>query len=345
MTRVTLIPGDGIGPEVTDVMKDVVAATGVKIDWEVQEAGMHVFERVGELVPASVYESIERNRIALKGPITTPIGKGFRSINVALRKKYDLFACVRPVKSVGIVSSKFSNVDLTIFRENTEDLYMGLEEEVSPDEMRSIKVITRSNSRRICVAAFDYAQLHHKSKVTVVTKANIMKLSDGLFLDVARDVAKDYPTIKLQEILVDNMCMQLVVKPETFEVIVTENLYGDILSDLCAGLVGGLGFVPGANLGKDMAIFEAVHGSAPDIAGKGIANPTALILTSAMMLRHLGHTEEAGWIESAVDTVYRDRENFTVDLGGSLGSTAIGLKIIQTVDELKGNAYGQKTVG
>jgi isocitrate dehydrogenase (NAD+) len=222
---------------------------------------------------------------------------------------------------------------------------MGLEEEVSPDEMRSIKVITRSNSRRICVAAFDYAQLHHKSKVTVVTKANIMKLSDGLFLDVARDVAKDYPTIKLQEILVDNMCMQLVVKPETFEVIVTENLYGDILSDLCAGLVGGLGFVPGANLGKDMAIFEAVHGSAPDIAGKGIANPTALILTSAMMLRHLGHTEEAGWIESAVDTVYRDRENFTVDLGGSLGSTAIGLKIIQTVDELKGNAYGQKTVG
>ena len=299
-----------------------------------------MLKKTGELVPESVYASIERNKIAIKGPITTPIGKGFRSINVALRLKYDLYACVRPVRSVGIVSPKFENVDLMIFRENTEDLYMGLEEQVSVDEARSIKVITRAKSERICKAAFAYAKLHHKAKVAVVTKANIMKLSDGLFLNVARDVAKEYPDILLQEVLVDNMCMQLVTNPQKYQVIVTENLYGDILSDLAAGLVGGLGFVPGANLGKDIAIFESVHGSAPDIAGKGIANPTAMILTSAMLLRHLGFNLEAAWIETAVDTVYQSESNFSCDLGGSLGSEAIGEKIIAVLSDLKGKSHG-----
>jgi isocitrate dehydrogenase (NAD+) len=343
MVRVTLIPGDGIGPEVSAIMKQVVAATGVDIHWDIEEAGLHMFERTGELVPASVYASIEQNRIAIKGPITTPIAKGFRSINVALRLKYDLYACVRPVKSIGIVSSKFENVDLTIFRENTEDLYMGLEEQVSPDEARSIKVITRFKSERICRSAFEYAKLHHKTNVAVVTKANIMKLSDGLFLEVARHVANDYPEILMQEVLVDNMCMQLVIRPQKYQVIVTENLYGDILSDLAAGLVGGLGFVPGANLGNDIAIFESVHGSALDIQGQGIANPTAMILTSAMMLRHLGYATEASWIQQAVDIVYRSSENFTCDLGGKLGSQAIGDKIIAVLTDLKGTSHDKET--
>jgi isocitrate dehydrogenase (NAD+) len=321
-------------------MKQVVAATAVDILWDIEEAGLHMLEKTGELVPPSVYASIESNKIAIKGPITTPIGKGFRSINVALRLKYDLYACVRPVKSIGIVSPKFENVDLTIFRENTEDLYMGLEEQISPDEAHSIKVITRFKSERICQAAFAYAKLHHKDSVAVVTKANIMKLSDGLFLEVARDVAKQYPDIVLQEVLIDNMCMQLVTHPQKYQVIVTENLYGDILSDLCAGLVGGLGFVPGANLGKDIAIFESVHGSALDIAGQGIANPTAMILTSAMLLRHLGYATEAGWIETAVDTVYQSKANFSCDLGGSLGSQAIGEKIIAVLRDLKGTSHG-----
>lgn len=328
MPKITLIPGDGIGPEVTRCMVDVIAATGVDLEWEIVEAGMHILEKTGELIPNDVFESIERNKIAIKGPITTPIGKGFRSINVALRKKYDLYACVRPVKSIGIVSPKYANVDLTIFRENTEDLYMGLEEQISPDEARSIKVITRSNSERIVNAAFAYAQANLKPFVTVVTKANIMKLSDGLFLAVARDVATRYPDIQLKEILVDNMCMQLVVRPETFGVIVTENLYGDILSDLCAGLVGGLGFVPGANIGNDIAIFEAVHGSAPDIAEKGIANPTAMILTGAMLLDHLGEGEAAANIRRSVQEVFSNPANFTVDLGGTLGSEAITQRII-----------------
>ena len=342
MTSVTLIPGDGIGPEVSDIMRQVVAATGADITWDIQLAGMQLFEKTGELVPSSVYTSIERNQVAIKGPLTTPIGKGFRSINVALRLKYDLFACVRPVKSIGIVSPKFENVDLTIFRENTEDLYMGLEEQISPDEAHSIKVITRFKSERICRAAFDYAKLHHKEKVAVVTKANIMKLTDGLFLEVARNVAKDYPDIQVSEVLVDNMCMQLVIRPQNYQVILTENLYGDILSDLCAGLVGGLGFVPGGNLGKDIAIFEAVHGSANDIANQGIANPTAMILSSAMMLRHLGYIQEAGWIEKAVDEVYQDSANFTCDLGGKLGSQAIGEKIITVVKDLRGTSHGKE---
>jgi len=328
MIRITLIPGDGIGPEVTRCMVDVIAATGVNVEWEVVEAGMHILEKTGELIPNEVFESIERNKIAIKGPITTPIGKGFRSINVALRKKYDLYACVRPVKTIGIVSPKFENVDLTIFRENTEDLYMGLEEQVSIDEARSIKVITRAKSERIVDAAFKFAQANQKTFVTVVTKANIMKLSDGLFLEVARDVAKRYPEISLQEILVDNMCMQLVVRPETFGVIVTENLYGDILSDLCAGLVGGLGFVPGANIGTEISIFEAVHGSAPDIAGLGIANPTAMILTGAMLLEHLGYVDAATSIRQSVQEVFGDPSNFTVDLGGTLDSNAITQRII-----------------
>lgn len=342
MIDVTLIPGDGIGPEVSDIMRQVVAATGVAINWDIQEAGLQWFEKTGELVPESVYTSIQRTKIAIKGPLTTPIGKGFRSINVALRLKYDLYACVRPVKSIGIVSSKFENVDLTICRENTEDLYMGLEEQVSPDEAHSIKVITRFKSERICRYAFEYARKHKKNKVTVVTKANIMKLSDGLFLKVARAIATEYPEITLQEVLVDNMCMQLVIHPQQFQVIVTENLYGDILSDLCAGLVGGLGFVPGANLGKDIAIFESVHGSALDIAGQGIANPSAMILTSGMLLEHLGYPTEASWIQQAIDIVYRNKENFSRDLGGMLGSQAIGNKIIAEIINLRGKTYGKE---
>ena len=342
MIDVTLIPGDGIGPEVSDIMRQVVAATGVAINWDIQEAGLQWFEKTGELVPESVYTSIQRTKIAIKGPLTTPIGKGFRSINVALRLKYDLYACVRPVKSIGIVSSKFENVDLTICRENTEDLYMGLEEQVSPDEAHSIKVITRFKSERICRYAFEYARKHKKNKVTVVTKANIMKLSDGLFLEVARAIANEYPEITLQEVLVDNMCMQLVIHPQQFQVIVTENLYGDILSDLCAGLVGGLGFVPGANLGKDIAIFESVHGSALDIAGQGIANPSAMILTSGMLLEHLGYPTEASWIQQAIDIVYRNKENFSRDLGGMLGSQAIGNKIIAEIINLRGQTHGKE---
>ena len=342
MIDVTLIPGDGIGPEVSDIMRQVVAATGVAINWDIQEAGLQWFEKTGELVPESVYTSIQRTKIAIKGPLTTPIGKGFRSINVALRLKYDLYACVRPVKSIGIVSSKFENVDLTICRENTEDLYMGLEEQVSPDEAHSIKVITRFKSARICRYAFAYARAHKKNKVTVVTKANIMKLSDGLFLEVARSIANEYPEITLQEVLVDNMCMQLVIHPQQFQVIVTQNLYGDILSDLCAGLVGGLGFVPGANLGKDIAIFESVHGSALDIAGQGIANPSAMILTSGMLLEHLGYPTEASWIQQAIDIVYRNKENFSRDLGGMLGSQAIGNKIIAEIINLRGQTHGKE---
>lgn len=320
--RVIMIPGDGIGREIAQAMMQVVDASGAKIEWEIVHAGETVLQETGELVPQAVYDSLERNQIAIKGPITTPIGQGYRSVNVALRKKYDLYANVRPIRSVGQTPSLFEGLDLVLFRENTEDLYAGLEKKISDDEMHSIKVITRSASERIVKQAFDFAVSHQRRRVTVVTKANIMKLTDGLFLEVAREVAKAYPTIEFTEILVDNMAMQLVINPQQFDVIVTENLYGDILSDLMAGLVGGLGIIPGANLGRNMAIFEAVHGLAPDIAGKDLANPTALILSACLMLEHLNESEAASRIRQALDQVLSHPDNFTRDLGGHIGTTA-----------------------
>ncbi|MDK6233932.1 isocitrate/isopropylmalate dehydrogenase family protein [Aerococcus sp. UMB10185] len=316
MIRVTLIPGDGIGPEIADATVQVLEAAGADIEWEIRQAGQAVYETTGELIPEAVFQSIEANGLALKGPMTTPIGTGFRSANVALRKKYDLYANLRPVRSLGQVPSLFDDLDLVLFRENTEDLYAGVEEKVSDDVMHSIKIISRQASERITRQAFDYAQKHQRQHVTVVTKANIMKLSDGLFLDTARQVAKDYPDIPLKEVLVDNMAMQLVINPKQFDVIVTENLYGDILSDLMAGLIGGLGLVPGANIGDNLAIFEAVHGSAPDIAGQGKANPTAMILSACLLLDHIGQDDCAQRIRQSLDRVLSHKENLTADLGG-----------------------------
>lgn len=330
---ITLIPGDGIGPEIANSLKAVVAATGANIVWHEFAAGSKAYEETGKYLPDELFESLEENRVAIKGPITTPIGEGFRSVNVELRKKYDLYANIRPVKNIGAVDCMFPKVDLIIFRENTEDLYAGIEEQISEDEAHSIKVITADKSRRIVDKAFQYADDNGIEKVTVVTKANIMKLSDGLFLRCAREVAEDYPDITLEEVLVDNMCMQLVMHPEKYKVIVTENLYGDILSDLCAGLVGGLGLIPGANIGEDMAIFESVHGSAPDIAGKNLANPTAMLLSGALLLDHVGFQREAEMIRNAVEAVLSDRKNFTRDLGGNVGTEEFTELILQ---ELKG---------
>lgn len=333
MKNITMIPGDGIGPEISQVTMDIVSAACKNINWEVVNAGEAVYEKTGKLIPDDVFESLEKNKIGIKGPITTPIGSGFRSINVALRKKYDLYSNIRPVKSIPGINEKYSNVDLIIFRENTEDLYAGIEEYESEDRAKSIKIITRAASLRIAKAAFEYAKKNGREKVTVVTKANIMKFTDGLFLDVARGVAKNYPSIELEEILVDNMAMQLVLRPEKFGVILTENLYGDILSDLCAGLVGGLGMVPGANIGDDMAVFEAVHGSAPKHAGKNTANPTALILSACMMLDYLDEKEAADNIRKAIVKTLFVKEWGTRDLGGNLGTKEYGEKVIENLEK------------
>jgi isocitrate dehydrogenase (NAD+) len=322
MIPVTLIPGDGIGPEITRSLQAVFSAAGAPIAWDLQEAGLDVLAQTGSLVPESVFRSIERHRVALKGPLATPIGTGHRSLNVLLRQRYDLYACVRPVKSIVGVAARYTDVDLVIFRENTEDLYAGKEIQVSADEAHSLKVITRQASTRIAKAAYEYALTHHRNQVTIVTKANIMKLSDGLFLEACRAVSKAYPQITTTEILVDNLCMQLVVDPTRFDVLLTENLYGDILSDLAAGLVGGLGFVPGANLGEDTAIFEAVHGTAPDITGQDKANPTAMLLSGVLMLRHLGQFEVADRIETAIWSVLADPNVITADRGGPIGTQA-----------------------
>ncbi|MFT9497233.1 isocitrate/isopropylmalate dehydrogenase family protein [Anaerosolibacter sp.] len=331
MYNITLIPGDGIGPEVAEAAQAVIEATGVKIQWETVNAGIDVLAKEGILVPDKVFESLEKTRIALKGPITTPIGSGFKSINVMLRKKYDLFSNIRPIKAIPGIAVPFQNVDLVIFRENTEDLYIGQEKTIDEGTAEAIKRITREGSLRIIKAAFTYAHQNHKSKVTVVHKANIMKLTDGLFLQCAREVSKDYPHIQLQEVIVDNMCMQLVMNPSQFQVIVTTNLYGDILSDLCAGLVGGLGVVPGANLGKDMAVFEAVHGSAPDIAGMNIANPIAMILTGAMMLHYLGESNKSHSIYKAVEATVLEGKFVTKDLGGSASTKDMTNAIIANI--------------
>lgn len=321
MQKVTLIPGDGIGLEISKAMQQVVEATGAPIEFEEVVAGQLAYEQTGELLPENVLDSISANKIAIKGPITTPIGKGFRSINVQLRKEYDLYTNMRPVQSHAGIETRYENIDHIIFRENTEDLYAGIEEKISDDEMHSIKVITRQGSERIARKAFEYAEKTGSDKVTVVTKANIMKLTDGLFLDVAREVAAEYADIELEEVLIDNMCMQLVMYPEKYHIILTQNLYGDILSDLCAGLVGGLGLIPGANIGDDIAIFEAVHGTAPDIAGQNKANPTALILSAAMMLEHMELQKEADMIREALAETLKNPATRTADVNGTATTT------------------------
>jgi isocitrate dehydrogenase (NAD+) len=319
--RVTLIPGDGIGPEVTQAVVRILEATGAKFEWERFAAGAEAFEIHGEYIPVALYESIERNRVALKGPVTTPIGGGFKSINVTLRKKFDLFANLRPIRNLPGLDTKYPGVDLVIVRENTEGEYVGLEHEVVPGVVESIKVITEKGSTRIARFAFEYAQKHGRKKIHSIHKANIMKLSDGLFLRCARKVAEEYPQITYGEHLIDNTCMQLVMNPFQYDTLLLENLYGDIVSDLCAGLVGGLGLAPGANLGVDCAIFEAVHGSAPDIAGKDVANPTALLQSAILMLRHLDEAAAADKAQKALETVYGERRALTRDVGGTAGTT------------------------
>lgn len=325
---VTLIKGDGIGPEITESLKKVVSSLKVDIEFEEINAGLSVFEKEGVYIPQTLFDSIKKNKIAIKGPITTPIGHGFRSINVELRKKFDLYANIRPIKSPGPLDLKFDGVDMVIFRENTEDLYAGVEEMVSDNEAHSIKIITREKSERIIKAAFEYVRANKREKVSVISKANIMKLSDGLFLDVARDIAKAYPDIEFEELLVDNTAMQMVINPERFDVIVTENLYGDILSDLGAGLVGGLGLMPGVNKGKDIAIYESIHGSAPDIAGKNLANPIALLLSFCLLLDDIGEKDKAKDLRGAIYETLKDKKNYTGDIGGSNTTTGITDTII-----------------
>ncbi len=332
MTKVTLIPGDGIGPEVADAVQKIIDASGANISWEIENAGAHVYDETGELVPDSVYKSIEKNRIALKGPITTPIGSGFRSINVMLRKKYDLYSNIRPVQTLPGLATPFKDIDLVIFRENTEGLYIGIEEALEDGTMEAKKIITSKGSERIIRKAYEYAKAMNRKSVAIVHKANILKLADGLFLEIGRKIAKEYPEIETKEVIVDNMCMQLVMNPSQFDVIVTMNLYGDILSDLCAGLVGGLGLVPGANVGQDLAIFEAVHGSAPDIAGQGKANPIALLRSGCMMLDHMGKSTQAESIRSAINKVLSKGKILTPDMGGTSTTQALTAEIIKYIE-------------
>lgn len=328
MHKVTLIPGDGIGPEVALAARRVVDASGAEIEWHVAEAGEAQMDVCSTPLPEATLESIRRDRVALKGPITTPVGTGFRSVNVALRKEFDLYANVRPVRTFPGVKSRYEGVDLVVVRENTEDLYAGIEHMIGDYAAESIKLITRAGSERIARYAFDYAAANGRKKVTAIHKANIMKCTDGLFLDTVRAVAAQYPQIEFTDEIVDAACMHVVQRPENYDVLVLPNLYGDIMSDLCAGLVGGIGLAPSANIGEGCAIFEAVHGSAPKHAGKNDANPTALILSAAMMLRHLGEGEAAGRIETAVLSLLEGGVQVTYDLGGSLRTSEFADAII-----------------
>jgi isocitrate dehydrogenase (NAD+) len=314
---VTLIPGDGIGPEIIAATVRIIEASGIDVQWETQIMGSQALEKYGTTLPEGTIESIRRNKVALKGPQMTPVGKGFTSVNVGLRKALDLYANVRPVKTLPNVPSRYTDVDLVIVRENTEGLYSGLEHTVIPGVVESLKIVTEKASLRIARYAFEYARSNGRKKVTCVHKANIMKLSDGLFLECFERVAEEYPEIEADNKIVDNCCMQLVIKPEQFDVLVLENLYGDIVSDLCAGLIGGLGLAPGANIGEQGAVFEAVHGSAPDIAGQGVANPTAILMSAVLMLRHLGEQDAAVRIEKAMLDVFAEGKSLTRDLGGS----------------------------
>lgn len=326
--HVTLIPGDGIGPEVTAAAQAVIAAAGVSIAWDVCAAGAAAEAETGSACPDELIASIQRNHIALKGPVGTPIGTGFRSVNVTLRRALDLYACVRPVRSIRGIRTHYENVDLVVVRENTEGLYSGIEHMVVPGVAESLKIVTERACQRISEFAYRHARAHGRRRVTVLHKANIMKLTDGMFLDVARKVSRRYPEVETQEAIVDACCMGLVRDPSRYDVLLMDNLYGDILSDLTAGLVGGLGVVPGANIGDDYAVFEAVHGSAPDIAGKGVANPTALILSAAMMLRYVGERDAAQRIEAAVERVYATTDLRTPDLDGDATTEAFTAAVI-----------------
>jgi len=327
--KITLIPGDGIGPEVTKATVRILEATGLKFEWETFQAGAEAYEKYHEYIPKELLDSIDRNRVALKGPVTTPVGGGFASINVALRKKFELYANFRPIRNLPHIPTRYPDVDLIILRENTEGLYSGIEHEVVPGVVESLKIITEKASTRIARFAFDYARKNGRKKIHAIHKANIMKMSDGLFIRCSRNVSKEYPEITYGEHIVDNTCMQLVMNPYQYDVMVMENLYGDIISDLCAAFVGGLGFVPSANLGDSCAIFEAVHGSAPDIAGKNLANPTAVIRSAQLMLRHLGEHHAADMIHDGLEKVYRTEDKRTRDVGGKAGTSEFADSIIQ----------------
>lgn len=331
MYTVTLIPGDGTGPELVEAMKKVIAATQVSIQWEEVEAGEKTMREKGTPLPSEVIESIKKNKVAIKGPITTPVGSGFRSVNVALRKELDLYACLRPTFTMEGVKTLYRGIDLVIVRENTEDLYAGIERMVDEETAESIKRITRKATERITRFAFDYAKKEGRKRITCVHKANIMKFSDGLFLKVAKEVAAEYPEIEFEDRIVDNMCMQLVMKPELYDVLLCPNLYGDILSDLCAGLVGGLGVAPGANIGDQFAVFEPTHGSAPKYAGQNKVNPTAIILSAWMMLKHLGEQEAADKVLSAVKEIIAEGKTVTYDLGGQAGTQEMAEAIAKRV--------------
>src|SRR6202158_3161252 len=326
--KITLLPGDGIGPEVTASVVAIIECAGVDVEWENYFVGAEALSRYGDPLPKEVLDSILRNKVAMKGPVTTPVSTGFTSINVRLRKTLDLYANLRPVKSMPDIITRFANVDLIVVRENTEDLYSGLEHEVVPGVVESLKIITEKASTRIAKFAFEYARKNKRKKIHAIHKANIMKLSDGLFLRCCRNVAKGFPEISYGEHIVVNTCMQLVMNPYQYDMLVMENLYGDILSDLCAAFVGGLGFVPSANLGDECAIFEAVHGSAPDIAGKNLANPTALLRSALLMVRHLGEHEASTTIRNALERVYRHPEKLTRDIGGKAGTSEFADAVI-----------------
>ena len=342
--RVTLIPGDGIGPELAEATRRVLDATGIAFDWEIVDAGEGVMAQYGTPLPEHVLESVRRNKVALKGPITTPVGSGFRSVNVALRQELSLYANLRPAHSMRGFVSRYEDVDLVIVRENTEDLYAGIEHMVGRDAAESIKIITREASERIARFAFDYAVANGRRKVTAVHKANIMKLSDGLFLESCRTVAAEYDgRVEFEDRIVDNMCMQLVQKPDLYDVLVLPNLYGDIVSDLAAGLVGGLGVAPGANIGTEAAVFEPVHGSAPKYAGQNKANPTALILSGALMLRHLGHPAVADRVETALRDVVAEARATTYDLGGTAGTSEFADAIIDRLTSSAATAPASAT--
>ena len=335
--RITLVPGDGIGPEVSSAVVGILeaagAATGVGFEWHRHEAGADAFQKTGEYIPKALYESIEQNRVALKGPVTTPVGEGFSSINVTLRQKFELFANFRPVKNLPGLKTRYPDLDLIIVRENMEDLYAGLEHVVVPGVVQALKIITEKGSTRIAQFAFDYAHKHGRKKVHAIHKANIMKLSDGLFLRCCRTVAEGFPKIAYHEHIVDNTCMQLVMNPFQYDILLTENLYGDILSDLCSAFVGGLGLVPGANLGTDCAIFEAVHGSAPDIAGRNLANPTALLQSAVLMLHHINEGATAERVQTGLEQVYREGKTLTKDVGGTSGTKAFAEAVVQAMEK------------
>jgi isocitrate dehydrogenase (NAD+) len=334
--KITLVPGDGIGPEVSSAVVSILKAagetTGVAFEWHRYDAGADSFDKTGEYIPKALYASIEENRVALKGPVTTPVGEGFTSINVTLRQHFELFANFRPVKNLPGLKTRYPDIDLIIVRENMEDLYAGLEHIVVPGVVQALKIITEKGSTRIAQFAFDYARKHRRRKVHAIHKANIMKLSDGLFLRCCRSVAERFPEVEYKEHIVDNACMQLVMNPYQYDILLTENLYGDILSDLCSAFVGGLGLVPGANLGIECAIFEAVHGSAPDIAGKDLANPTALLQSAVLMLHHINEPATAERVQAGLEQVYREGKTLTRDVGGTSGTKAFAEAVLQAME-------------